>query len=210
MYSYKIRKIIAFIRFLIFKHFFNECDARNFVYPNVQFRRMNRIFIGNNNTFYDHSSLIIDSIQKTQSIKIGNDNIIASYSILKSHGGYIEIGNNNFIGERTQIQGCGGVVIGNNCMIAPSSFVSSSNHDIRNPLDDSFLRNEIPRETIINDFVWIGANCVITAGVNIGHHVIIAAGSIITRSIKPYSMVAGNPGRIIKIFDKQEMKWIRV
>ncbi len=40
------------------------------------------------------------------------------------------MGNENFIGERVQIQGRGGVEIGNNCMIAANTFISSSNHDL--------------------------------------------------------------------------------
>lgn len=210
MNIYRIRKLIAFSRFIVFKLFFNKCSFKNFIYSNVRFKRIHRISIGNGNVFYEKSSIIVDYGLNEQSIEMGDNNIISSYSILKSHGGLIKMGNNNFIGERTQIQGRGNVIIGNGCLIAANTFVSSSNHNFQDPFAEDYLIKEIPNETKIDDFVWIGANCVITSGVDIGHHVIVAAGTIVTKDIKPYSMVAGNPGRIIKRFDKQVNKWIRI
>ena len=150
--------------------------------------------------FHKNSNITNDGYLNNQHILIGNNNTIASYSIMKSHGGYIKMGNENFIGERVQIQGRGGVEIGNNCMIAANTFISSSNHNFENPLADNYLRKEIPAKTKIDDFVWIGANSVIVAGVTIGHHVIIGAGTIVTKDIEPYSMVVGNPGKVIKKF----------
>ncbi|OME03146.1 acetyltransferase [Paenibacillus odorifer] len=57
---------------------------------------------------------------------------------------------------------------------------------------------------IIGDDVWIGSHSVILSGVNIGRGAIIGAGSIVTKNIEPYSIVAGNPAQIIKYrFDRQ-------
>ena len=50
----------------------------------------------------------------------------------------------------------------------------------------------------IEDDVWIGANAVITSGVNIGHHSIIAAGAVVTKDVAPYTMVGGGPAKTIK------------
>ena len=51
---------------------------------------------------------------------------------------------------------------------------------------------------IIEDDVWIGFNSIILKGVTIGKGAIIAAGSVVTKDIPPFSMVAGNPAKIIK------------
>ncbi|OBZ09823.1 acetyltransferase [Bacillus sp. FJAT-27264] len=57
---------------------------------------------------------------------------------------------------------------------------------------------------IVGDDVWIGSHSVILSGVNIGRGTIIGAGSVVTKNIEPYSIVAGNPARVIKYrFDKQ-------
>ena len=206
----KIIKAIALLRFLTIKVLFGNSEFINYVYSFSIFRGAKRISIGKSNLFHNYSNVIIDGYSNNQNIIIGNQNTIAPFAILRSHGGYIKIGNENFIGERVQIQGRGGVEIGNRCMIGANTFISSSNHNIDDPLADNYLRKEIPAKTIIDDFVWIGANSIIIAGVTIGHHVIVGAGTIVTKDIEPYSIVVGNPGKTIKSYSIEEKKWIKV
>ena len=204
-----INKTIAFLRFIFIKILFRNSNFINFTYSHSIFKGYKRISIGKLNIFQDYSRVIIDGYSNKQNIIIGNQNTISSFATLRSHGGYIKIGNKNFIGERVQIQGRGGVEIGSRCMIAANTFISSSNHDFQNPLSDSYLRKEIPKKTKIDDFVWIGANVTIVAGVTIEHHVIIGAGTVVTKDVKAYSMVVGNPGKIIKEFSLELNKWIK-
>ena len=51
---------------------------------------------------------------------------------------------------------------------------------------------------IIENDVWIGANTVITAGVHIGSHAVIGAGSVVTKDVPAYTIVAGCPAKIIR------------
>ena len=53
-------------------------------------------------------------------------------------------------------------------------------------------------KTIIEDDVWIGARVLILPGRRIGKGSIIAAGSVITKDVAPYSIVGGNPAHLIK------------
>jgi len=94
-------------------------------------------------------------------------------------------------------------------MIAANTFISSSNHIINDPLSNDYLKNEIGGKVIIEDKVWIGANCVITAGTHIKSFSIIGAGSVVTKDIEEFCMVAGNPAKIIKKFDHTKREWIR-
>jgi acetyltransferase-like isoleucine patch superfamily enzyme len=210
MIQNKIIKAVSFLRFLLTKIWFKNSNFVNYVYSNTTFQGRKKISIGKSNIFQKYSTVIIDGYTNNQNIVIGNQNTIASFAILRSHGGYIKIGNENFIGERVQIQGRGGVEIGNRCMIGANTFISSSNHNIDDPMSESYLRKEMPVKTIIEDFVWIGANSVIVAGVTIGHHVVVGAGTIVTKDIEPYSMVVGNSGRVIKRFSFEEKKWIKL
>ena len=56
----------------------------------------------------------------------------------------------------------------------------------------------------IEDDVWIGAQCVILKGVTIGARSIIGAGSVVTKSISPDCIAAGNPCKIIKKLNYME------
>lgn len=52
-------------------------------------------------------------------------------------------------------------------------------------------------DVVIENNVWIGAGAIITPGVHIGHHSMIAAGAVVTEDIPPYSLFAGVPARLI-------------
>ena len=51
---------------------------------------------------------------------------------------------------------------------------------------------------VIEDDVWIGGNAVITAGVHIGRHSVVAAGAVVTKDVPEYSLVAGVPAKVIR------------
>jgi maltose O-acetyltransferase len=119
----------------------------------------------------------------------------------------IEIGNEVVIANNCVMGGEGGLKIGNYVMIGNNVTILTSNHGYEK-YDIPMLRQSIEcKPTKINDDVWIGANSVILPGVLIGQGAIIGAGSIVTKDIEPYSIVAGNPARIIKKrFDDETIK----
>jgi acetyltransferase-like isoleucine patch superfamily enzyme len=53
-------------------------------------------------------------------------------------------------------------------------------------------------KVIIEDDVWIGYGSIVLSGVKIGRGSIVAAGSVVTKDIEPYSIVAGNPAKLIR------------
>lgn len=201
--TYLIQIVRFNIRFILSKKRF---ISKNFMSANVRLINSRFVEVGEGNFFEIYSGIVIGNCGER--IEIGNNNRLAAFSILKSHGGYISIGDSNFIGERVQVQGKGGVRIGSHCMIAPNSFISSSNHIMSDPNSIEYLKRELGSETIIEDYVWIGANTVILAGVKVGSHSIVAAGSVVTHEIAPYKMVAGIPARVIKTYDFEFNRWV--
>ena len=66
------------------------------------------------------------------------------------------------------------------------------------------------RPVTIEDDVWIGANAVILPGVTLGKHSVVAAGSVVSRSVPPYSVCAGSPAKVIKQFNPQSKIWEKI
>ena len=122
--------------------------------------------------------------------------------------GEIIIGSNSRIGLGNTI--IGPVTIGNNVNLAQNITVSGLNHNYQDP-DKTIISQGVNTSRItIEDDVWVGANSVILAGITIGKHSVVAAGSIVNRNVPPFSIVAGNPIRIIKQYNPQKKEWENV
>jgi acetyltransferase-like isoleucine patch superfamily enzyme len=147
--------------------------------------------------------VILDAIS-AEGIILGNNVTIAKYSILqctgviKKKGVGIKIGNNSAIGAQSYLGGQGGIVIGNDVIMGPGVKIFSENHNFENP--DILIRKqgENRKGVKINDNCWIGANVTILDGVEIGYGCVIAAGSVVTKSIPENSIAAGIPSKILK------------
>jgi len=92
------------------------------------------------------------------------------------------------------IQGINTIFIGDNCMIAPGVKIISANHD----LADYSKHDKTIQPIKIGKNSWLGANCVILPGVELGENVVVGAGAIVTKSFPDDVIIGGNPARIIK------------
>lgn len=110
------------------------------------------------------------------------------------------IGNGTYIGEYNNIRVAGGeIIIGQNCLISQHITLVSSNHLMAKSQQIKLQKWSSDNNFIhIGDDVWIGANSVILPGVTINKGAVIAAGTIVTKNVPEYAIVAGNPARIIK------------
>ncbi len=132
-------------------------------------------------------------------VTIGKHAIIRPTNIYGSAiGEGLKIGNNSSIGPYSYI-GCSGFIeIGDNVMMSPRVSIYAENHLFDNP-DLSIKDQGVKREFVkIEDDCWIAANTVILAGVTIGRGSVIAAGSVVTKDVPPYSIVGGVPAKVIK------------
>lgn len=107
------------------------------------------------------------------------------------------LGNHSGIGRMSEITN--GVKIGENVMIGPDVYMCTDNHNFESTEIPMRLQGFRPRkEIIIGDDVWIGAKVIILPGVSIGTGCVIGAGSVVTKSIPPWTVAAGNPAKVIK------------
>lgn len=109
---------------------------------------------------------------------------------------FIEIGNFSELGSNCVIQS--NTYIGSNVIMGPDVKIYTKNHKYSSESIPIQFQGITEKEVIIGDDVWIGANCIILPGVIIGNHSIIAAGSIVTKDVPNWSIVGGNPARVIK------------
>ncbi|TDB59796.1 acyltransferase [Arundinibacter roseus] len=136
---------------------------------------------------------------------IGDHSTIEEFSTINNGVGDVSIGQNTLIGLSNVI--IGPVTIGNNVIMAQHVVVSGLNHTYENttiPIKD---QGTYTRPICINDDCWIGANVVITAGVKVGFHSIVAAGSVVTKDVPPLCIVGGNPARILKRYNAETSAW---
>jgi lipopolysaccharide O-acetyltransferase len=128
----------------------------------------------------------------------------------------LRIGEHVEINDFVHISAYGEVVIGDNVLMASKIYISDLNHGDYSagaPFDITvpFRSQKISARPIrIEENVWIGESVCILGGVTIGRNSIIGAMSLVTKSIPPYTIAAGNPARPIKRFDHATSTWERV
>jgi acetyltransferase-like isoleucine patch superfamily enzyme len=131
-------------------------------------------------------------------ISIGDNTEILDGCRIWTYGGEISVGNDCSINPYTLIYGHGDTNIGNDVLIAAHTIIVPSNHIFRNP--NELIRKQGLTEMgiKIEDNVWIAHGCSILDNVTIGTGSVIAAGSVVNKSINPRTVNAGAPVREIK------------
>jgi acetyltransferase-like isoleucine patch superfamily enzyme len=145
-------------------------------------------------------------------ITIGSGSVIRGQLVAFPHGGKISIGSDCYLGDNSRIWSGESVLIGNRVFMSHDVNI----HDTNSHSIDPHLRYQhflaimstghphennvdiVSQAVVIEDDVWIGFNSAILKGVTIGRGAIIAAGSIVTKDVPPFSIVAGNPAKIVK------------
>lgn len=151
---------------------------------------------------------------ENNSVKIGNNTRLNGFFVTKEKG-KIEIGDYCSFRVNTYIGSLSSIKIGNHVFGAPNIFICDNNNHPVSPK----LRKEMtfsPTNTkpwkwdskivecapiIIEDCVWLGRNTTILKGVTIGRGSIVAAGSVVTKDVPPFTVIAGNPAKVVKIME---------
>jgi acetyltransferase-like isoleucine patch superfamily enzyme len=107
-------------------------------------------------------------------------------------GRNIRIGSNTIINRFCYLDGRGDLVIGDNVNVSHYVHIQTLSHDYNCP-DFSTVQGAV----VIEDDVWVGARAIILPGVHIGRGSVIGAGSVVTKNVGSFSVVAGSPAREI-------------
>lgn len=118
---------------------------------------------------------------------------------------HIHCGHHVYIGPHASFMASiAHIYIGNYVTFGPSVTIRGGDHrtDLVGKHIYEIRENEkLPendKDVIIEDGVWVGCNVIILKGVTIGTGAVVAAGAVVTKDVPPYSIVGGNPARVIK------------
>lgn len=194
-------KIPCIIRGSIKKIGLKNSSGLLFAGRHCKLRHKYLISIGKTLTLGDN--IEINALSK-HGVKIGDNvtilknTIIECTGVIRELGEGLEIGNNVGISQSCFIQVRGHVKIGSYVIMGPGVSIFSENHNTANIEEYIMSQGATRQGVIIKDGVWLGAKCTILDGVTVGEHSIVAAGSVVTKDIPPYSIVGGIPAKLIK------------
>ena len=138
-------------------------------------------------------------IQLNGIFKLGERSMIKRDAYVIVNNGQLEVGDNSAIGKRCEITINGGkITIGNFVRIASNVFITNANHGFEHkdiPIMEQAIVNG---DVVIEDDVWIGHAAIILPGIHIGKGAIIAAGSVVTKNVDAFTIVGGNPAKLIR------------
>jgi maltose O-acetyltransferase len=117
---------------------------------------------------------------------------------LQALGAPIRIAPNVFFNRNCTIVARAGVEIGSDCIFGPNVGVFDNDHRFEDPEQPIWAQPMHAEPVRIGSNVWIGANAVITAGVEIGDRVVVGANAVVTKSLAGGGLYVGNPATLLR------------
>lgn len=188
-----LETIMKILRGLTRKIFFNRSKGLIFIGKNAKITHKHNIIIGKNTKFERNCE--IQGLAKNK-LKFGDNVTIGANTMIRPSSYYgidlgegMKIENNSSIGPFSYI-GCAGYIkIGKNVMIGPKVSMFAENHNFSDKNIDIKLQKTNRKGIIIEDNCWIGSDVIILDGVTVGEGSVIAAGTVLTKSIPKNSKV---------------------
>ncbi|MFD2873869.1 acyltransferase [Mucilaginibacter ximonensis] len=209
-YSFKDLLHVSWVRFfqilrgLLLKPFLKRSDGLTFIGSGVKVHHAYQFLAGKNLILGDNVSinaLSTNGITVGDNVSIARDSILFCTGVIAQKGKGIVIGNRTGIGARAFLAGQGGIVIGDDVITGPNIQIFSENHNFHD-LNQTIRQQGVTKHaTIIGNNCWIGGGATILAGVTVGDGCVIAAGSVVNKSVPANSVVAGVPAKVIKTRD---------
>jgi len=135
-----------------------------------------------------------------ETISIGSNVYVGHHTILKGyHKGEMIIGDHSWIGQECFFHSAGGIIVGKAVGVGPMVKILTSFHKDTDPSIPLLYEPLEFKEVIIEDGCDIGIASILLPGVIIGEGAIVGAGSVVTKHVSPYSVVAGNPARVLRL-----------
>jgi acetyltransferase-like isoleucine patch superfamily enzyme len=203
VFSQATSLIRGFKTVLFFKHPHGMLLGRN-----VKFFNQPKIVWGNYLKLGDN--VFVSGLGKVgvvfgNNVGIGANSRIVVSTSLNNLGAFIKIGDNVGIGEYAYLGGAGGLEIGRDCIVGQYFSCHPENHIFSNHHIPTRLQGVTRKGIKIGNNCWIGSKVTILDGVEIGDNCVIAAGSVVTKSMPSNTLIGGVPAKTIRdyTFDLQ-------
>lgn len=191
----------AFVRGLWWRPRLRSSAGALFVGRRVRLAHPRRLSVGRGVTLED--DVHIDALSR-RGVCLGNNVTIAKFTVIEATGVIsnlgegLEIGDNSNLGDYCFVGAAGGVRIGRNVLIGQRVSFHSEDHRFEStdvPIKEQGVTR---RGIVVEDDCWLGAGSILLDGVTVGRGSVVAAGSVVTRNVPPYSVVAGVPAKVIR------------
>jgi len=106
---------------------------------------------------------------------------------------HITLHDQSCVGDRANLYALGEIELGRKCVVAQEVYLCTGTHDFNDP-----HLSLVTAKITVGDNAFVGARAFVLPGVHIGDGVIVGACSLVTRSVKPWSVVAGSPARFLR------------
>lgn len=185
-----LRKYLYKLRGHINLRLNRNISSKIFLGPNVQIFGIDNVSIEKNCTIGENSLFTINN-RSNKDIQLA----------ISSN---VYIGRNNFITVGKSVYISDYCILGNNCSLICADKVFNS------PLIPYAVSGiTLEKSITIGSNCWFGNDVSVIGNVKIGHGSIIGANTVVTKDIPPFSMVVGNPAKIIKTFSFNTNQWVR-
>jgi acetyltransferase-like isoleucine patch superfamily enzyme len=134
-------------------------------------------------------------------MKVGKNCVIRRGIYLGSPN-ELQLGDGSFLG-RASLYCTGGVKIGRNVNVSDGVVIITAKHDVNSPTFEATYE-----PITIEDWAWIATNAIVLAGVTIGEAAVVAAGAVVTKDVLPYTVVGGNPAKVIGERTRQPFNYV--
>jgi len=209
-YKFNLRELVTILfgkgfaalrGFLFVKPFLKKSKGIIFAAKGSKIQFGHKIKVGSGFNLMEYATLNALSyggVDIGDNFTLGKHAIIECTGVLRNVGNSLKIGNNVGVNHYCFIGVRGNITIGDNVIFGPRVNIFSENH-IFNELDIPIKNQGVEKkDTIIGNDVWIGASVSIMPGVKIGNGCVIAAGSVVTKDVPDFLVVAGVPAEVIK------------
>jgi acetyltransferase-like isoleucine patch superfamily enzyme len=157
-------------------------------------------------------------ISEPRHITIGDRTLIESNPLIVPivqyaggcHQPHIKIGQDVYIGPNVYLVAIGTITIGDGCVLSEFVFMSDNSHGL-DPEAGLIMQQELVHggDITIGNHCFLGLRSAIMAGVTLGDHCVVGINSVVTKSFPAYSMIAGAPAQLVRVYSPEKRTWIK-